>query len=50
MSALAVKEGLFVKEIRQESHSAKLSGQRPVFNQVLADIRSACLAEYLLGT
>ncbi len=40
MSALAVKEGLFVKEIRQESHSAKMSGQRPVFNQVLADVRS----------
>lgn len=39
MSALAVKEGLFIKEIRQESHSAKISGQRPVFNQLLADVR-----------
>lgn len=39
MSALAVKEGFFVKEIRKESHSAKMSGQRPVFNQVLADTR-----------
>src|SRR3990172_2222984 len=39
MSALAVKDGLFIKEIRQESHSAKLSGQRPVFNQLLEDIR-----------
>lgn len=47
MSALAVKEGLFVKEIRQESHSAKLSGQRPVFNQVLADIRSGMFSGIL---
>jgi len=39
MSDLAVKEVLFVKEIRQESHSAKMSGQRPVFNQLLNDIR-----------
>ena len=40
MSALAVKAGLFIKEIRQESHSAKMSGQRPVFNQLLTDIRT----------
>lgn len=40
MNDLAIREGLFIKEIRQESHSAKLSGQRPVFNQILTDIRS----------
>src|SRR3989304_5904104 len=39
MSALPVRDGIFIKEIRQESHSAKLSGQRPVFNQLLEDIR-----------
>lgn len=40
MSEMAVKEGLFIKEIRKESHSAKLSGQRPVFNQLLNDLRN----------
>lgn len=39
MNDLAVKEGLFVKEIRRESHSAKESGQRPVFNQLIQDLR-----------
>lgn len=40
MSEMAVKEGLFIKEIRRESHSAKMSGQRPVFSKLLEDIRS----------
>lgn len=40
MNDLAIREGLFIKEIRHESHSAKMSGQRPVFNQILADIRA----------
>lgn len=39
MKAMAEKDGLFIKEIRQESHSAKSSGLRPVFNQLLTDIR-----------
>lgn len=39
MNDLATKEGLFIKEVRRESHSAKQSGQRPVFNQLLNDIR-----------
>lgn len=39
MKDLAAKEGLFIKEVRQESHSAKMSGQRPVFAQLLNDIR-----------
>lgn len=38
MSQLAEKEGLIIKEIRQERHSAKQSRQRPVFNQLLNDI------------
>lgn len=39
MSDLAQKEGLFIKEVRKESHSAKNSGQRPEFNKLLNDIR-----------
>ncbi|OGY24031.1 MAG: hypothetical protein A2Y57_02255 [Candidatus Woykebacteria bacterium RBG_13_40_7b] len=40
MNEMAIRDGLFIKEIRKESHSAKMSGQRPVFNQLLADIRT----------
>lgn len=39
MSQLAEKEGLTIKEIRIEKHSAKLSGQRPVFNTLIDDLR-----------
>ena len=39
MQALAIKEGLKVTEILQESHSAKDSGQRPMFMKLLNDIR-----------
>ena len=38
MQTVAQREELLVKEVREESHSAKLSGQRPVFNQLLIDI------------
>src|SRR3989338_8769574 len=38
MHALASREGLFIKEVREESYSAKASGGRPVFNQILVDI------------
>jgi DNA invertase Pin-like site-specific DNA recombinase len=40
MQALADKEGLNVVEIRKESHSAKASSQRPIFNGLINDIRS----------
>lgn len=40
MNDMAIKEGLFIKEIRRESHSAKLSGQRPVFTQMIKDLQS----------
>lgn len=40
MLQLAEREGLNVVEIRRESHSAKATGQRPVFNELLSDIRS----------
>ncbi len=39
MTDMADREGLNVIEIKQESHSAKQSGQRPVFFQLIADLR-----------
>lgn len=39
MLAIAEKEELDVIDIRRESHSAKESGQRPVFKEILEDIR-----------
>lgn len=39
MMEAANKEGLNIAEIRRESHSAKDSGQRPVFSKLLSDIR-----------
>ena len=38
MTDLGRKENLVISDVRQESHSAKLSGQRPVFAQLLSDI------------
>jgi len=40
MVAVAQRENIEIAEIRRESHSAKASGQRPVFNTLLGDIRS----------
>lgn len=40
MNAMADREGLKVIEIKQESHSAKQSGQRPVFSKLLEDLRN----------
>lgn len=39
MLRLAEREGLEIVDIRSESHSAKNSGERPVFNLILEDIR-----------
>ena len=39
MAEAASREGLEVVEIRKESHSAKESGQRPVFQQIIIDIK-----------
>lgn len=38
MLAIAEREGLEVVDVRRESHSAKASGQRPVFSELLRDI------------
>lgn len=40
MTALAEREGLSIVEVKQESFSAKQSGFRPVFNEVLHGIRN----------
>jgi DNA invertase Pin-like site-specific DNA recombinase len=40
MTEAATREGLEIAEIRREAHSAKESGQRPVFQQLVADVRS----------
>jgi DNA invertase Pin-like site-specific DNA recombinase len=40
MLAIAEREGLDIIDIRREAHSAKDSGQRPIFNEILRDIRA----------
>lgn len=40
MLQMAERDGLDIVDIRRESHSAKDSGERPVFNEILADIRA----------
>lgn len=40
MLSLARTQSIIVVETRVESHSAKHSGQRPVFNQLIEDVRS----------
>ncbi|NLZ96981.1 MAG: recombinase family protein [Candidatus Magasanikbacteria bacterium] len=39
MLDLAAKENIYVVEIKRESHSAKDTGQRPIFNELIEDIR-----------
>lgn len=39
MLALAERESLLVAEIKRESHSAKLSGSRPVFMELIQELR-----------
>ncbi len=40
MLQIAERDELDIIDIRREAHSAKDSGQRPVFNEILRDIRS----------
>ncbi len=40
MAQIAQREGLHVVDVKRESHSAKSSGQREVFNELITDIRS----------
>ncbi len=39
MLELAKREGLDVVELKRESHSAKETGQRPVFNEIIDEIK-----------
>ncbi len=39
MFQIAEREGLEIAEVRRESHSAKATGQRSVFNEIINDIR-----------
>src|SRR3972149_7348223 len=39
MTDLATKDGIAIKEVRKESHSAKISGKRPVFMGLINDLR-----------
>lgn len=39
MLQIAERDGLEIAEIRRESHSAKATGQRPVFNEIVNDIK-----------
>lgn len=39
MLSIAERESLEVIDIRRESHSAKDAGQRPVFNEILKDVK-----------
>lgn len=47
MLAIAERDGLEIVEIRRESHSAKASGARPVFKQLLADIHKGMFSGIL---
>jgi DNA invertase Pin-like site-specific DNA recombinase len=40
MKAMAERDRLEIVEVKQESHSAKEAGQRPVFNEVVDNIKS----------
>ena len=40
MQAMAERDNLEIVEIKKESHSAKEAGQRPVFNEIVDEIRS----------
>jgi len=47
MTDLATREQITIAEIRQESHSAKASLARPVFNQMLTDIEQGLFSGIL---
>ncbi|HLC76555.1 MAG TPA: recombinase family protein [Candidatus Peribacterales bacterium] len=47
MLAIAEREGLEIAETRRESHSAKASGARPIFKQLLADVRQGIFSGIL---
>lgn len=46
IKALAEKANIYVKEVRSESYSAKVSGSRPVYNQMIEDIKNGILMQF----
>lgn len=40
MQAVATRDGFLIADIKRESHSAKESGQRPVYNQMIQELGS----------
>ncbi len=40
MKQIADRENLYISAVRTEAHSAKQSGQRPVFNKVISEIQN----------
>lgn len=40
MKQIAKRDDLNIIEIKEESHSAKAAGQRPVFNEIISEIQS----------
>jgi len=40
MLAIAERDDLKVVEVKRESHSAKNSGERPIFNELIQDLRA----------
>lgn len=40
MTALATRDGLEIVEVKRESHSAKETGCRPVFNEILEELKA----------
>lgn len=49
MLQLADREGLEVITMKRESHSAKETGQRPVFNEIVDELREESLTAFLPG-
>ncbi|MDP3997512.1 MAG: recombinase family protein [bacterium] len=47
MLAQAERDNITIKEIRRESHSAKTSGERPVFMDIIRDIRAGIFSGML---
>ena len=50
MTALAERDNLRIVDIKRESHSSKEVGQRPVFNQMIAEVRWQIQLHPHLGT
>jgi DNA invertase Pin-like site-specific DNA recombinase len=40
MKQIAERDDLEIVEVKEESHSAKAAGQRPVFNEIISKIQS----------